>query len=179
MPKSLGIHKDWNKAYKICGPIILVLAILSLVFKLSWLAEFVLVPINLYLIVLLIISAYLSDLSEKNVAANKPTIEKYYELIPTRRMGMFLFSLFLISVVLCFAALFLDMGEYFKQPITGWKDAIYVSFGTITTANFGDFVPVKYCAKFWTSLETLNSIILFFGAFALLVSNLATFKKPI
>lgn len=151
-------------------------------FVCTFFVKLAIVSIDTYLVFLLLASSFLGDLS--NIAAKEHfKVEKkigsfLYKIMPTRLMGLFLFIIFLVTITFGFAAIYLENGQHFEAKILTPCDALYFSFGVLTTITFGEFKPIDGTGRLLVSLEVVNSVILFFGAFALLVSRLASFSKP-
>lgn len=80
-------------------------------------------------------------------------------------------------MVYCWANIYYSIGSDFKNPITKEIDAVYFSYITMATVGYGDIVPVSDHAKELVMYQISGSILLFFGAFPLLVSRLSTFNK--
>jgi hypothetical protein len=173
-------YNQWKSFYVFGGPTILAGSICALCFNLLYLAWVNIILVDIYLIVLLSRTARFSDLldRENHTQEEKQKIKNYYDFFPSRRLGLFLFALFLFSIVCSFATVYLDAGIYFESPIMNWFDALYLSFGTLTTANFGDFIPVCNCSKLLTMAEVFNSILLLLVALSLLISRVATYSVP-
>jgi hypothetical protein len=64
-------------------------------------------------------------------------------------------------------------GRAFSQPLTHFADAAYFSTVTLSTAGFGDIVPVSRVARAMVSLE----IVIGYGLLGFLLSRVAGFRS--
>jgi len=67
------------------------------------------------------------------------------------------------------------MASHFVNPITTAVDAIYASVVTMTTVGFGAYAPIDENTKRLVIGQLASAVLLFFGVFPLLISQLSTF----
>jgi len=133
------------------------------------------VCINIYLLAVLFSAAAKSDNKlEKESASEKFTSA----IIPEKRLGLFIFSKLIATLIFGFANLYLGLHNGVKTGssyLTSFYDGVYFSVVTISTAGFGDFVAVTDTAKGFVMWEIASGVLLVAGGFGLLISRLSNF----
>ena len=132
--------------------------------------------VNVYLFILLFAAASKSDIKlEKGSAWERfATI-----IVPDKRLGLAIFSKLLGTFIFGFANLYLGLHNGVKAGnlyLDRFYDSLYFSIVTISTAGYGDFVPVSDQAKALVMWELGSGILLMAGGFGLLISRLSNFK---
>jgi hypothetical protein len=154
----------------------LFLSLSPYLFSLSWYYSGAsIICIDIYLLAVLFSAAAKSD----NKLEKESTREKFTSaLIPEKRLGLFIFSKLLATLIFGFANLYLGLQNGVKTGtsyLTSFYDSVYFSMVTISTAGFGDFVPVTDTAKGFVMWEIASGVLLVAGGFGLLISRLSNF----
>ncbi len=151
--------------------VITILSLLCLFYDWNWhIASTFIVIVNVYQFFLLVFAAHISDGGELFMGLE--------ELFPSRTLGLFLFIMFLIIISSSFARLYFSFSTEFLQKHTHFE-ALYASFGILSTVSIGELKPVSERLKWDIIFEVLSTVNLLFAAFPLLLSrfNLEHLRK--
>jgi hypothetical protein len=132
-----------------------------------------------YLLLVLFAAAVRSDAKHRFLKGGNKSF--MYCLFPRRISSFLMVILFFSALVMSFAAIYLCLAQsekFGRDPvpnISGCLDALYFSLVTISTVGFGDYAPSDPPGKLAVMAEILSGILLFIGAFPLLISRIADF----
>ena len=133
------------------------------------LAWVVIVSSDLYLSIVLLLAALLSD--DEDFLNRHPWMTGF---LPTRRTaGLLVATLLFVAVISGFAGLYVGTEVFLsvKTPL----DALYISFFIM---GFTDYSPAPGYGQLVVLGQLVSSILLVVALFPLLISRISTFKHP-
>ena len=169
-PNPRGI--DCGQLY--AGVIFLILAVLALCCRVGWLAIFVVLLVNGFIVCLILCAARTAE------AGNPRGFNEKFPWLPSRIAALVLVPLLLFAEIVAFADIYIWSGGVVSDAakLGNAVDAVYFSVVTITTLGYGDFHPINLPAKVAVMGELLCGIIMLIGAFPLLVGRLNFPNSP-
>jgi FtsH-binding integral membrane protein len=162
--------RNKNYFFVACGLLLSVVSVLYYEEVPVTFSAIVIFSISFYLLCVIFASAILSS--------KKPVLKPICQFVlPSRVAGLLLFGSFLISLLFMWAGLYVHYCHEFSPEINGGVEASYFSYITMATVGYGDIHPNSLHAKQLVMWQISTSILLFFGAFPLLISRFATFNS--
>jgi len=148
----------------------------------KWVSLIAIGLMDLYLLTALLAAAAYSD-EHSNFTDNW--------VLPNKIVGLVVVVFFSIVLTFGFAHVYYKMSKTpaavpvagtdssgnFNKPFATKTDALYFSVVTAATVGFGDIPVVSKPAKGTVIFQIFSGILLFFGAFPLLISRMSNFRE--